>query len=511
LAGVFIAYFRDDQRLARRVRNALVSLGVDVIWDEEMPGGVPWRQWIADNIDSLAAVVVLWTPGSITRPNVHEEAMEGVKGRKLISVMHGIDQPPLGYAKDNISRLDSWEAGKPDSGWKSFVAEIDSKIATSSGQRPGSLIAIYNSQLDEVRARKAELAAAEREGKQRLAQRTKLERACEKAAKQVERDEQSLEAVQGAQMAPRPKMAALNAANEELENAREQHGAALQRLDEFDDSSEQADVELEHKRKNLDEYLVFIGGSGEGSGSYVPPPPPPPGESRAEPPPVESQEPGRTLPPVGPRYMPQDSQQDCEPDEVKVGDDAPEEPEPPVDVTPVQPATTKSPATLFGFLEPSRNVEQARARRRGLVIGVFLVLGLALWIFASRQVVESESGESLAVNEAKPDVPQVEPKPSLTFAEDRRQKLAWLLVPKWGGVDGCNSAPNMYLSFDLTKSGVMLEMGVNGRKESDQIEEIGRGESVTTASQIISKVAPNRITAVNRKGGTSTEFEKCAR
>lgn len=508
MAGVFIAYFRDDQRLARRVRNALASLGVDVIWDEEMPGGVPWRQWIADNIESLAAVVVLWTPGSITRANVHEEAMEGVKGKKLISVMHNIDQPPLGYAKDNISRLESWEAGKPDSGWRSFVAEVDSKIATSNGgQRPGSLIAMYNSQLEEVRTRKAELAVAEREGKQRMSLRTKLVKACEKAEKQVERDEQSLADVQGAQMATRPKMAAMKAADEELEIARKEQSATFHRLDEFDDSREQAELELEYKRKNLDEYLVFIGGSGEGSGAYIPPPPPP-------------QEPPVRVLQVDSQEGLQEQQTGMEPEEAKSDDDLPMNHGPPIDGVPAKPLKSERPAALFGILEWLKSLGEARTRRLGVLVGLILAVCLIWWLFGPRQAVESDPVVPPEVVASKPVITPAAPKPSLSFAEERRQTLGWLLDHKWSKRQGCTEFSNS--GFRLSDDGNVLLMGFVDVKggpafklmAQDPIVRIGPGNSVTTKTLEWKAVGPDNLHSIyrgNDSDGNPTEFVKCAR
>ena len=63
MSGVFLSYSRADRALALRVLGALRAVGVEVWWDEDMPG-VDWQEELERQISDLACIVVLWTAAS---------------------------------------------------------------------------------------------------------------------------------------------------------------------------------------------------------------------------------------------------------------------------------------------------------------------------------------------------------------------------------------------------------------------------------------------------------------
>src|SRR4029077_17741801 len=76
MSGVFLSYSRTDRVLAEQVVRALRSIGVDVWWDQDMPG-VDWQQELERQVTELSALVVIWTPASINSEYVRDEARLG--------------------------------------------------------------------------------------------------------------------------------------------------------------------------------------------------------------------------------------------------------------------------------------------------------------------------------------------------------------------------------------------------------------------------------------------------
>jgi hypothetical protein len=73
MAGVFLSYSRANRPLALQVLNGLRAIGVEVGWDEDMPG-VDWQEELARQINSLATVVVLSRPESFASKNLRDAA-----------------------------------------------------------------------------------------------------------------------------------------------------------------------------------------------------------------------------------------------------------------------------------------------------------------------------------------------------------------------------------------------------------------------------------------------------
>jgi len=91
-------------------------VGIDVWWDEDMPG-VDWQEELERQISSLAAVVVLWTPKSVASKNVRDEARLGLRTDKLVNVLAGVSEPPFPFDRVNGLPLDGWTGREPHRGW----------------------------------------------------------------------------------------------------------------------------------------------------------------------------------------------------------------------------------------------------------------------------------------------------------------------------------------------------------------------------------------------------------
>src|SRR5579862_290391 len=138
LSGVFLSYSRGDRTLALRILQNLRALGVDVWWDEDMPG-VDWHEELARQINELAAVLVIWTPLSLNSKNVRDEARLGQSTDKLVNIMVGVGAPPFPFDRVNGLPLDGWTGRESHSGWTRVIRTLDERMAAVGRTKPGAL------------------------------------------------------------------------------------------------------------------------------------------------------------------------------------------------------------------------------------------------------------------------------------------------------------------------------------------------------------------------------------
>jgi hypothetical protein len=114
------------------------DLGVEVWWDEEMPG-VDWQRELERRINALAAVIVLWTPASMNSENVRDEARLGQRMGKLANVLVSVSAPPFPFDRVNGLPLDGWIRNQPHGGWARLVRTVEDHLVTAGIVKPGLL------------------------------------------------------------------------------------------------------------------------------------------------------------------------------------------------------------------------------------------------------------------------------------------------------------------------------------------------------------------------------------
>lgn len=62
MSEIFISYSRRDRFFAERLVNELVTLGVDVFWDRDIPPGAPWTKSVDNAIKSADYILVSLSP-----------------------------------------------------------------------------------------------------------------------------------------------------------------------------------------------------------------------------------------------------------------------------------------------------------------------------------------------------------------------------------------------------------------------------------------------------------------
>jgi hypothetical protein len=215
MSGVFLSYSRGDRALADQITRGLRAVGVDVWWDEDMPG-VDWQDELERQINGLAAVVVLWTPNSTNSKNVRDEARLGLSADKLVNVLAGAPQPPFPFDRVNGLPLDGWTGREPHRGWARLVQTIEALVVRAGGARPGDITGAMVRRDEDLHAKKQGLAKAQESFQEAQAHHGDAADAANSLRAAFERAEEEFQRVVEMRAAAR----ILSGAQQELDDAR---------------------------------------------------------------------------------------------------------------------------------------------------------------------------------------------------------------------------------------------------------------------------------------------------
>ncbi|MBL8535771.1 MAG: toll/interleukin-1 receptor domain-containing protein [Hyphomonadaceae bacterium] len=129
MAEVFLSYAREDAARAQQVAQALGAAGVEVFWDNEIPPGTTWADYIEAKLAQCKALIVLWSEHSTKSQWVREEARLGRDKGVLIPAMIDASQAPFGFGEVQAANLASWTGDGEDPNWKRFVAAVQAAAA----------------------------------------------------------------------------------------------------------------------------------------------------------------------------------------------------------------------------------------------------------------------------------------------------------------------------------------------------------------------------------------------
>lgn len=124
-ANVFLAYSRLDQARALGLIRALEASGISVWWDvANIPIGVDWAQYLADQVSAAQCVVVLWSPASVESRWVRFEAeFAARRGVLLPALIDLVDIPPP-FNRLNAASLVGWDGDPNDARLGRLLAAI---------------------------------------------------------------------------------------------------------------------------------------------------------------------------------------------------------------------------------------------------------------------------------------------------------------------------------------------------------------------------------------------------
>lgn len=102
---VFVSYSREDIDGVGELVAHLRRLGVAVKWDQDFDAGEDFERTIRDTIDSVKAVIVVWSTASAASPYVRDEAKLAFAAGKLVPLCvpgFASARVPLGLGHLNV-------------------------------------------------------------------------------------------------------------------------------------------------------------------------------------------------------------------------------------------------------------------------------------------------------------------------------------------------------------------------------------------------------------------------
>lgn len=132
MTDVFISYAREDGAQAERIARGLEAMGLSVFWDNEIPPGQTWADYIEDKLNQCTVAVVLWSQHSTKSQWVREEARMGRS--KLIPAKLDAAEPPFGFGDVQAADLSHWAGDYNHPEWGRFANAVFAKA------RPGGAV-----------------------------------------------------------------------------------------------------------------------------------------------------------------------------------------------------------------------------------------------------------------------------------------------------------------------------------------------------------------------------------
>jgi predicted nucleic acid-binding Zn-ribbon protein len=131
VTDIFFSYSSKDRERVRPVRDALVAQGFEVFWDQQVPSGLDWDNWIRQHLKKCKCAMAFWSDASVSSDNVRHEATVAKQHGKLISVLLEpltAEQFPMGLYAEQAANLSGWDGDLGHEEWRKFRREFEAKL-----------------------------------------------------------------------------------------------------------------------------------------------------------------------------------------------------------------------------------------------------------------------------------------------------------------------------------------------------------------------------------------------
>ncbi|MGH8158567.1 MAG: toll/interleukin-1 receptor domain-containing protein [Rhodanobacter sp.] len=132
MADVFVSYARGDKGRVAPLVAAIEAKGWSVWWDPEITPGQEFDDQIEAEIDAAGAVLVVWTPNSVTSRWVRGEAREAAERGILVPVRFEQARLPMDVRAIHTTDLDGWDDDPASPHAQEFLRALGSMIARAS-------------------------------------------------------------------------------------------------------------------------------------------------------------------------------------------------------------------------------------------------------------------------------------------------------------------------------------------------------------------------------------------
>ena len=121
---VFISYSREDRAAARHFAQSLADEGLSVWWDAALHSGETFDEVIERELRAAKAVIVLWSPRSVSSRWVRAEATLADRQHKLVPVAIESCDRPIIFELTHTNDLADWTGDIRDARWKALVGDV---------------------------------------------------------------------------------------------------------------------------------------------------------------------------------------------------------------------------------------------------------------------------------------------------------------------------------------------------------------------------------------------------
>ena len=133
---LFVSYAREDRPRVEPLVALLHGAGFEVFWDQAMPAGVEWSEFLDAQLSSAHCLLVLWTAASVASRWVRIEADEALQQGKLLPVLIEAVRPPLAFRQIQCFDLIGWQGDPDDTRLQRLVEQVLARTADPVGPAP---------------------------------------------------------------------------------------------------------------------------------------------------------------------------------------------------------------------------------------------------------------------------------------------------------------------------------------------------------------------------------------
>ncbi len=152
MADVFVSYARSDKARVAPLVAAIEAKGWSVWWDPEISPGQEFDDQIDAEINAARAVLVVWTPTSVTSRWVRGEAREAAERNILVPVRFEQARLPMDVRAIHTTDLDGWGEDPASPEAQEFLRALAAMIArTQAAQSAKAVSAATPSDKDSPR------------------------------------------------------------------------------------------------------------------------------------------------------------------------------------------------------------------------------------------------------------------------------------------------------------------------------------------------------------------------
>jgi TolB-like protein len=128
---VFLSYNREDQATAKCFANAFAAAGLSVWWDTALHSGEAYDEVTENALHSAKAVVVLWSPRSVSSRWVRAEATVADQNKTLVPVTIEACRRPVMFELTQTADLSQWRGETGDPVWEAFLDDVRRMVGRS--------------------------------------------------------------------------------------------------------------------------------------------------------------------------------------------------------------------------------------------------------------------------------------------------------------------------------------------------------------------------------------------